>query len=118
MWCVNVYKCIQECCDAVYYSVYNTVDLLRRLKLFREVNQEDVTVLNYFDELEIHPEHISKAYNMFSVIHTVCMYMYALYIISVVCLYSAIMVTFPAGTQVWREMPATRWSRLWRGLRR
>ncbi|MBN3294855.1 KAD7 kinase, partial [Amia calva] len=31
---------------------------LRRLTSFREVNVEDETVLNYFDELEIHPVHI------------------------------------------------------------
>ena len=34
--------------------------LTRRLKLYREQNEDDVTVLNYFDELEIHPVHISK----------------------------------------------------------
>lgn len=32
--------------------------LLRRLALFREQNEDDVTVLNYFDELEIHPSHV------------------------------------------------------------
>ena len=31
--------------------------LLRRLVLFREQNEDDVTVLNYFDELEIQPSH-------------------------------------------------------------
>lgn len=31
---------------------------LRALSLFREINAEDETVLNYFDELEIHPQHI------------------------------------------------------------
>lgn len=41
-------------------SLYSLTGLLRRLKLFREQNEEDVTVLNYFDELEIHPKHISK----------------------------------------------------------
>ncbi|XP_069493823.1 adenylate kinase 7 [Ambystoma mexicanum] len=30
----------------------------RNLALFRDLNTEDETVLNYFDELEIHPEHI------------------------------------------------------------
>ena len=44
------------------HSLYvHGVGLLRRLKLFREQNEEDVTVLNYFDELEIHPLHISKS---------------------------------------------------------
>lgn len=33
---------------------------MRRLKIFREQNEEDITVLNYFDELEIHPENISE----------------------------------------------------------
>ena len=32
----------------------------RRLVEFRALNTEDETVLNYFDELEIHPEHIGR----------------------------------------------------------
>lgn len=36
------------------------VGLLRRLSLFRSENEDDSTVLNYFDELEIHPEHIGR----------------------------------------------------------
>ena len=32
----------------------------RRLGEFRSLNEEDTTVLNYFDEKEIHPEHISQ----------------------------------------------------------
>ncbi|XP_022083224.1 adenylate kinase 7-like [Acanthaster planci] len=36
----------------------NEEGLLRRLTEFRAVNEEDTTVLNYFDELEIHPEHV------------------------------------------------------------
>ncbi len=36
--------------------------LLRRLTLFRRENEDDSTVLNYFDELEIHPEHIGTAH--------------------------------------------------------
>lgn len=39
---------------------YAQDQFLRRLALFREYNVEDETVLNYFDELEIHPEHIGK----------------------------------------------------------
>ena len=40
-------------------GTHNTEDgFLRRLQEFRAINQEDETVLNYFDELEIHPEHI------------------------------------------------------------
>ncbi|XP_065833118.1 adenylate kinase 7-like isoform X2 [Oscarella lobularis] len=31
-------------------------EFLRRLSLYRDLNTEDNTVLNYFDELEIHPE--------------------------------------------------------------
>ena len=34
--------------------------LQRRLLEFRTLNSDDETVLNYFDELEIHPEHIGK----------------------------------------------------------
>ena len=32
--------------------------LKRRLELFRSDNEMDTTVLNYFDEFEIHPDHI------------------------------------------------------------
>eukprot|EP00731_Ephydatia_muelleri_P027932 Em0019g805a len=40
-------------------GTHNTEEgLLRRLALFREQNEDDVTVLNYFDELEIHPSHV------------------------------------------------------------
>ena len=34
--------------------------LMRRLAEFRAINTEDETVLNYFDELEIHPDHIGE----------------------------------------------------------
>uniref|UniRef100_A0AAR2LCB9 Nucleoside-diphosphate kinase n=1 Tax=Pygocentrus nattereri TaxID=42514 RepID=A0AAR2LCB9_PYGNA len=37
---------------------YTQDEFLQRLSTFREANTEDDTVLNYFDELEIHPEHI------------------------------------------------------------
>lgn len=37
---------------------YTQEEFLAKLAAFREVNVEDQTVLNYFDELEIHPEHI------------------------------------------------------------
>ncbi|XP_028677816.1 adenylate kinase 7 [Erpetoichthys calabaricus] len=37
---------------------YAQDQFLRRLALFRDLNTEEDTVLNYFDELEIHPEHI------------------------------------------------------------
>jgi adenylate kinase len=42
-------------------GTHNTEEgLLRRLRTFRELNEEDITVLNYFDELEIHPLRISE----------------------------------------------------------
>ena len=41
-----------------FTNVHVSLGLLRRLSLFRSQNEEDNTVLNYFDELEIHPEHI------------------------------------------------------------
>ncbi|KAJ7990876.1 hypothetical protein DPEC_G00291450 [Dallia pectoralis] len=37
---------------------YSQKHFLRRLKSFRENNVEDETVLNYFDELDVHTEHI------------------------------------------------------------
>ena len=47
--------------EMVVAGTHNTEEgLLRRLAEFRAVNTEDETVLNYFDELEIHPEHIGK----------------------------------------------------------
>ena len=45
------------------HQVYNDLQyivlgFMRRLATFREQNEEDDTVLNYFDELEIHPNPI------------------------------------------------------------
>ncbi|NXO85804.1 KAD7 kinase, partial [Sitta europaea] len=40
---------------------YTEHQFLQKLKLFRELNTDDVTVLNYFDELEIHPQFIDIA---------------------------------------------------------
>ena len=37
---------------------------MRRLAEFRAINTEDETVLNYFDELEIHPDHTGKYDNL------------------------------------------------------
>ena len=34
--------------------------LNRRLNSYRDLNQEDESVINYFDELEIFPEKIGK----------------------------------------------------------
>uniref|UniRef100_A0A8C7H7V0 Adenylate kinase 7b n=1 Tax=Oncorhynchus kisutch TaxID=8019 RepID=A0A8C7H7V0_ONCKI len=39
---------------------YSQEQFLRRLARFRESNVEDETVLNYFEELDIHPEHIER----------------------------------------------------------
>ena len=39
---------------------YRRDEFLQRLEKYREMNVEDETVLNYFDELEIHPEHIGN----------------------------------------------------------
>jgi len=45
--------------ESVVAGTHNTEEgLLRRLAEFRAVNTEDETVLNYFDELEVHPDHI------------------------------------------------------------
>ena len=47
--------------ESVVAGTHNTEEgLVRRLVEFRAVNDEDSTVLNYFDELEIHPAHIGK----------------------------------------------------------
>ncbi|KAM9435519.1 adenylate kinase 7-like, partial [Clarias gariepinus] len=42
---------------------YTRDEFLQRLALFREENLEDKTVLDYFDELEVHPEHIDISVN-------------------------------------------------------
>lgn len=45
--------------ETVVAGTHYTQDrFLRSLSLFRELNTEDETVLNYFDELEIHPQFI------------------------------------------------------------
>ncbi|XP_043930582.1 adenylate kinase 7 [Protopterus annectens] len=45
--------------ESVVAGTHYTQDrFIRRLNLFRDINTEDETVLNYFDELEIHPQHI------------------------------------------------------------
>ena len=43
------------------HTLIHILGLLRRLALYRDQNEEDKTVFNYFDELEIHPEHIGDA---------------------------------------------------------
>lgn len=48
--------------ESVVAGTHNTEDLfLKRLQEFRAVNTDDQTVLNYFDELEVHPEHLDIA---------------------------------------------------------
>uniref|UniRef100_A0A8C8RV97 Adenylate kinase 7 n=1 Tax=Pelusios castaneus TaxID=367368 RepID=A0A8C8RV97_9SAUR len=48
--------------ESVVAGTHYTQDrFLRTLSLFRELNTEDETVLNYFDELEIHPQFIDVA---------------------------------------------------------
>lgn len=45
--------------EEVVQGTHNTEEeFMRRLQDFRNINVEDETVLNYFDELEIHPEAI------------------------------------------------------------
>lgn len=43
--------------------LFLNLGLLRRLAEFRALNTEDETVLNYFDELEIHPDNIGIKIN-------------------------------------------------------
>ena len=48
--------------ESVVVGTHNTEDgLTRRLAEYRAVNTDDDTVLNYFDELEFHPEHIGQS---------------------------------------------------------
>ena len=49
-----------ECLQLATVHQSENLGLKRRLEQFRKDNEEDVTVLNYFDELEVHPEHIGK----------------------------------------------------------
>ena len=47
--------------EASVSGTHNTEEgLQRRLVEYRNLNTDDETVLNNFDELEIHPEHIGK----------------------------------------------------------
>ncbi|KGL90465.1 Adenylate kinase 7, partial [Charadrius vociferus] len=48
--------------ESVVAGTHYTQDrFLQSLNLFRELNTEDETVLNYFDELEIHPQFVDVA---------------------------------------------------------
>lgn len=45
--------------ENVVHDTHNTEEgLVRRLADYRSANTEDDTILNYFDEFEIHPEKI------------------------------------------------------------
>ena len=47
--------------EAVVADTHNTEEgLKKRLAEYKNANAEDETVLNYFDELEFHPEKIGK----------------------------------------------------------
>ena len=49
--------------ETVVAGTHNTEEgLVRRLFEYKKDNTEDETVLNYFDELEIHPEKIGKSH--------------------------------------------------------
>ena len=52
--------------ENVVFGTHNTEDgLTRRLAEYRAINTDDETVLNYFDELEFHPEHIGRSTTVF-----------------------------------------------------
>lgn len=45
--------------ENVVHGTHNTEEgLIRRLEQYRAMNSEDDTVLNYFDDIEFHPEKI------------------------------------------------------------
>ena len=73
-------KRIMNLPESVVAGTHNTEDLfLKRLAEFRAINTDDQTVLNYFDELEVHPEHLDIAAdtssNMSQVIHLTYTYL-------------------------------------------
>ena len=48
--------------ESLVVGTHNTEDgLRRRLAEYRAVNTDEDTVLNYFDELELHPQHIGQS---------------------------------------------------------
>ena len=52
-------KRIMNLPESEVVGTHNTEEgLVRRLEAYRGINTEDDTVLNYFDELEFHPERI------------------------------------------------------------
>lgn len=54
------FKKIRCLSHGLTFRVVCFAGLMRRLVEFRAINTEDETVLNYFDELEIHPDHIGE----------------------------------------------------------
>lgn len=61
--------------EKVVVGTHNTEDgLIRRLAEYRAVNTDDDTVLNYFDELELHPEHIGQSDVVFLLLMLVSFY--------------------------------------------
>ena len=54
------FKKIRCLSHGLTFRVVRFAGLMRRLVEFRAINTEDETVLNYFDELEIHPDHIGE----------------------------------------------------------
>ena len=78
------------------YILYMCAGLKRRLDLFRSDNEIDTTVLNYFDEFEIHPDHIG---------------VYAIMI------YNAHFNYITLCVQILRRTVAVGWSKLWNRLR-
>ena len=70
-------KRIMNLPESVVAGTHNTEDLfLKRLAEFRAVNTDDQTVLNYFDELEVHPDHIDIAADTSSNMSQVCLMRY------------------------------------------
>ena len=68
--CVCVHVCVCVC-----VCVCVNAEFLSKLSKFRVINEEDSTVLNYFDELEVHPVHIGR-WCVFSICLHVCVFMH------------------------------------------
>jgi len=68
--------------ENVVVGTHNTeAGLLRRLADYRAINTDDETVLNYFDELELHPEHIGQPSVAFLQFQTLVPFSHHLFII-------------------------------------
>ena len=55
--------CTCSSCYEILFNLCTGTGLKRRLELFRTENEVDTTVLNYFDEFEIHPDHIGTVWH-------------------------------------------------------